>query len=200
VALLTSEIDRCRVELGYNLLSSSASPYVRITAIFDEVVSAYLRAGASTTSTTPVVAASVPTASIITLTSPTGFSAGDVVIVDVDSLQERATIQLLNGSDITLLLSLAHATSYPVTVEGGETMIRQILLQIRTVADQLSDIAVVAGGLTRAEDIEFGKDGDSPRAQLIKQREYYRRELSDALGVAYVRDLLRGDMQSVALY
>lgn len=199
MALLDSEVDRIRFELGYNTLSSSAVPYVGITAIFDEVISAYLRAGASTTSTTAVSAESVPTAVELTIASAADFAVGDAVVVDVDSLQERATIQAMTGSIITVLLKLDHATSYPVTVEGGESIVREILVKIRKVADQMVDTALVAAGLTRAEDIEFGADGDSPRAQLDKMIEYYRRDLASVLGVAYLRDIRRGDGQSVVL-
>lgn len=200
MALLESELDRIKYELGYATIAAAAAEYLSgYTAIFETVIANYLNAGATTTSTTPVTAADTPTAVDITLTSATGFTVGDMAVVDVDSVQERATVQALAGNVITVLLKLAHATSYPVTVEGGETIVRQILGKIKKVADQIEETALVAAGMTRAEDIEFAVGGDSPRGQLNKMLENYRQELADVLGVEYLRALRRGGGQSVVL-
>jgi hypothetical protein len=189
MALLTSELRRIRVELGYNALNAGAEPYIGVHAMFETVIAAFLQAGATTSSITNVVAASAPTPVAITLTDATGFSAGDVVVLDVDSRQERATIQALSGSSMTVQLMGAHSgASYPVTVEGGEAIVRDILRKLYSLSNpggQLEGFASTAG-LKRAEDIEWyanGSGGSSQFDDLKKLRMYWRDELASALGV-----------------
>src|SRR5260221_10271484 len=98
MALLDSEIVRCRHELGYNVLSIQALPYIGITTIFDQVIQTYITSGAKTTSGSPVSAALVPTPQTIVLADGTGFHAGDRVINDVDGRQELVTAQSLAGA------------------------------------------------------------------------------------------------------
>ena len=190
MALLQSELLRVKAELGYNVLGIGALPYVGYTALFDSVIAPYLTAGAQTTSSTAVVAASSPTPSTLTLASASGFAEGDIVIVDVDSRQERATIQRLSGTSATVLLSLAHTgSSYPVTVEGGEAMVRDMLRKLQALSGPGGKLESFAGtaGLKRAEDIEWYPNssggGSSQFADLKKLRAYWRDELASLLGV-----------------
>lgn len=202
MALLTSEIRRIRVELGYNALNAGAEPYISVVAMFETVISTYLQAGAVTTSSTSVTAQTSPTPVAITLDDVTGFTAGDVVVVDVDSRQERATIQALVGSAITLQLLGAHSgASYPVTVEGGEAIVRDILRKIYSISNpggQLEGFASSAG-LKRAEDIEWystGSGGSSQFSDLRKLRMYWRDELASVLGVPNLWRLKSGGGRS----
>jgi hypothetical protein len=156
MALTTSDLAKVRAELGYNTLSVGAEPYISYVAVFDVVIKTYMQGGASTTSSTTVAAAATPTAVTLTLASATGFTAGDRVVVDVDSLQESATIRSVSGATISVLLSLAHAGTYPVTVEGGETLLRALLKKIDALKDQFSQVVQTAG-LKRAE--EEGRSG-----------------------------------------
>ncbi len=192
MALNTSEVRRIKYELGYGGLSVSAEPYISYVSLFDQVVQPYLTAGASTTSSTAVVAATTPTPTTLTLASVTGFSAGDTVIVDVDARQESATVQNVDGSTITALLSGVHTGSYPVTVEGGESIVRGILQKLQSIAG----IGMAAGGLMgsstasvgikKVDEVEFfgGGEGSFSRiAESQRLREYWRDELAAALGV-----------------
>ena len=119
MALLDSEIARIKAELGYNLLTTGALPYIGITQVFEQVIQDNVLAGASTTSTTAVSAQSTPTPVGITLASATGFAAGVRVVLDVDDRQETATVQSMSGSVITVQLTGVHSGTYPVTVDGG---------------------------------------------------------------------------------
>lgn len=190
MALSTSELVRLRAEMGFNVLSVGAEPYISYVAIFDRVIQVYMQGGASTTSSTAVTAATTPTVVTLTLLSAVGFTAGDKAVIDVDSFMETPTIRAVSGSTIDVALSLAHTGTYPVTVEGGETLIREMLRKIQGVKDQFAQVVQTAG-LKRAEDIEWyqagagnsAAGGSAQLAALFAQRDYYREELSALLGV-----------------
>lgn len=196
MALTDSEVARIKYELGYNVLAVGAEPYIGVVAMFEQVIQPYTTGGASTTSSTPVTAATSPTPQTLTLASATGFATGNVIIVDVDSRQERATIQNLSGASATVLLSLAHTGTYPVVVEGGESVIRDILRELRLIASGMNGSAGVMTtmqsrlGLKRVDDVEFfgggntlASQGVDPLTQIIQLREYWRDELARVLGV-----------------
>lgn len=196
MALLTSEVARIKAELGYNVLAVGAEPYIGVAAMFEQVIQPYTTAGASTTSATPVTAASSPTPTSIVLASGTGFAAGNVVIVDVDTRQERATIQSISGATITLQLALAHSGTYPVTVEGGESIIREILRELALLGSGMNSTAGAISrlrsraGIKKVDEIEFfgggstlGTQGKDPITQMLALREYWRDELASVLGI-----------------
>lgn len=202
MALLDSEIERIRFELGYPVLTNGAEPYIGISPIFDNVIQPYVSAGASTTSATAVTAASTPTPVTLTLTSASGFSAGCRVVVDVDGRQEFATVQSISGSTIVVHLSNTHSGTYPVTVEGGETIIREILrhlIKLGTVGG-LQDQAMSSAGIKKVDEIEFFGDSRttvSRQLQLERAKTYWRDELASALGLANLRG---GSGQAIANY
>lgn len=190
MALLDAELRRVKYELGYNLVGVGAEPWIGYSALFENLIQPYLSAGASTTSTTSVSAVDEgedPALATVTLASGTGFAAGARVVVDVDAFQEVATVRSISGAVATMFLSLAHSGTYPVTVEGGETIVREILARIREVAGQL-DEAAGAAGVKKVDEIEFfGSAGARRREELQGLREYWREELASALGVPYLR-------------
>jgi hypothetical protein len=184
MALLPSELVRLRYELGYNLLTVGAEPWIGVASAFDNVIGPYLRSGASTTSSTAVVAASAPTPTPITLADATGFDVGARVVVDVDARQEIVTVQSISGLIITVVLKNAHTGSYPVTVEGGESIVRDILTKLRNVSDKLESASTKAG-IKRVDEIELYPEGTSGVFQTLRrQREYWRDELASAVGLA----------------
>lgn len=186
MALLDSEIARIKWHLGFNVLSVGAEPYVGYASLFDQVIQPYVVAGAKTTCTTTVTAASTPTPVTLTLASATGFTAGAVCIVDVDSRQERATIQHVSGSTITLILSSAHSGTYPVAVEGPESIVRDVLSKCDAAWSAYSE-AIANGGLKQLGqgEIEWFPEGggngalSSARATLSS----WRSELGSLLGI-----------------
>lgn len=183
MALLTSEIARLKAELGYNLLSGSAMPYVDVVAIFESVIQSNLTDGATTTSSTTVTAASAPTPVTLTLADASEIVAGDRVVVDVDSRQESATVQSLSGSDVTLLLAKAHTGTYPVTVEGGETIVREYLQRIAETKAKMLDV-YGTGSLKAVDEIEFYATGSSTQfGNLGDQLTWWREQLAAALGI-----------------
>ena len=184
MALLDSEVNRIRYELGYPLLTTGAEPWIGIAAAFDTVIQPYLRAGAATTSSTAVTAATTPTPVALTLASGTGFAAHARVVIDVDDRQEVATVQSINAAVITVLLTGVHSGTYPVTVEGGETIVRDILKKLVNLGEKLESAATKAG-IKRVDEIEFFGDArsDTVFRSLRKQREDWRDELAQAIGL-----------------
>jgi hypothetical protein len=189
MSLLPSEITRLKYEMGFNVLSTGAEPYIGVAALFDQVIQPYLAAGAVTTSSTAVVAATTPTLATLTLASVSGVAEGAAVIVDVDSLQERATVRSLSGSTIGVLLSKAHGETFPVTVEGPESIIRALLRKLQALGglgtDGLIDGALDTAGIKKVDEIEFfgGSGFESRIKQTREMREYWRDELAAALGI-----------------
>lgn len=183
MALLTSELTRIKAELGFPLLSNSAEPYVGIVAYFEQVVAPYMLAGAATTSSTTVTAASTPTPVTLSLASATGVTSGDRLVVDVDDRQEAATIQSLSGTDAVVLLTKAHTGTYPVTVEGGETIVRETLRRIADVKTELEE-NYGAGALKAVDEIEFyNAKGETYFGTLGENLKFWRSELARYLGI-----------------
>jgi hypothetical protein len=179
MALLTSEIRRIKYELGYNVLNVGAEPYVGVSALFEQVVQVYLTAGATTTSSTAVTAATAVTPVAITLTSATGVTAGDALVIDVDERQERATIQSLSGAIATVGLTLAHSGTYPVTVEGGEAIVRTILRRL-VALEERRERSLGRAGIKKVDEVEFFEGGQTFK-DFARERDSLRDDLAIAL-------------------
>lgn len=183
MALLTSELERAKAELGYNLLTTGSAYIADYAALFEQAVAPYLSAGAKTTSSSTVAPVSPPTPLAITLTSATGFTAGDRVVVDVDSRQEAVTIQSLASTTLTALFTKTHSGNYPVTVEGGESIVREKLAEIfaarvtRGKAQGRGALKAITG------DIEWFDTGISAFASSSAEIDKHRDELAAILGV-----------------
>lgn len=200
MALLDAEIARIKAELGYSLLTIGAIPYIGITQVFEQVIQANVLAGAATTSSTSVSAQSSPTPVTITLASATGFAVGCRVVVDVDDRQETATAQSLSSTSLTLQLSKTHSGTYPVTVEGGESIVREILNRIRAVKSNMAT-SFGAGALRKVDEIEFYNSGGASQfGSLGDELSYWRDELAAALGIESMWARRRAGAQRLAVY
>lgn len=204
MSLLDSELARLKAELGISVLTVGAEPYIGITRLFELVIQPYTSAGAVTTSATAVVSANPAAPVALTLASATGFASGARVVVDVDSRQELATIQSLAGSAMTVVLSLAHTGTYPVTVEGGESIIRDMLKRIATATDALTQ-GLASIGVKKVDEIEFFSARDmnltlGAFGGIWRAREMLRRELAEVLGIPYMRDSKRGGAGTTSIY
>lgn len=202
MALTDSEVVRLKAELGYHVLTIGAVPYVGYTSLFDSVIQVYMQAGAATTSSTTVTAATSPTPATLTLASGTGFASGNRVVIDVDDRQEIVTAQNVSGASLTVLLTLAHSGTYPVTVEGGETIVREHLARLRAINEQITSASSTAG-IKRVDVIEFYGGGATGNAQidvLYKQRDRARDELASILGVQNMHRLRRSGGQTLSVY
>lgn len=187
MALLDSEIARIKWHLGYNLLSVGATPYIGVAAVFEQVIQVYLEGTASTTSATSVTAASTPTPVTLTLVSATGFNPSDKVVIDVDSRQERVTVQSVSGSTISVILTKAHSGTYPVSVEGPDTIVRDILQRCDDAWAAYSTALSSAGlkQLGQGEIEWFEEKGSSGRLGALKATlARWRSELGSVLGIS----------------
>ena len=173
---------RIRHELGYNLIQFGGEPWVGVPAIFDVVIKPYLDAGPKTTSSSEVVASDEPTQHTIKLDDVTGFLPGQRIVVDVDDSQEVVTIQGLTGPLLLASFSKAHNRTYPVTVEGGESIVRELLTNIREAKGKMAS-AVGTGSLKKVDEVEFYPGRGTYFEELKTQLEYWRNELASALGL-----------------
>jgi hypothetical protein len=200
MALTTDELYVLKYHLGFHLLEAGAEPWAGINAIFEQIIQPYLQSGAITTSSTAVTAAGTPTPATLTLADPDGFTVGARVALDVDSRQEVATVQSVSGPDIRLLLSLEHDGTYPVTVEGGEAIVRRILRILNDIGDKLGGAGTFsAAGLKRVDEVWFD-NSTTVHSELQNQLAYWRNELSLALGVRNYRAERANQAGSIALY
>lgn len=183
MALLTSEIERAKAELGYNLLTTGSAYIADYAALFEQAVAPYLSAGAKTTSSSTVAPVSPPTPLAITLTSATGFTAGDRVVVDVDSRQEAVTIQALASTTLTALFTKTHSGNYPVTVEGGESIVREKLTAIFAARDQRAKSKGRGALKAYVGDLEYYDTGKTAFATATEEIMVLRDELAAVLGV-----------------
>ena len=189
MALNTSELQRIKHELGFNQLNIGAEPYIGVTRYFEQIVLPNLNAGALTTSTTAIVSTGAPSPAVLTLANAAGFSMLDRAIIDVDDAQEEATIQAVTGSTIVVRLAKSHGdgtTPYPVSVEGGESIVRTYLRRLRVIADRIDRFGARAG-VRKADEIEFfGASGRGGREKtgfdtLEQMQDYLRSELCKLL-------------------
>jgi hypothetical protein len=182
LALLQSELERCKAELGYTLVGPG-QPYIDATALFEMVVQPYLSAGAVTTSSTAVIPEAPPVPASITLASATGFQAPARVVLDVDARQETVTIQALSGTSLTALFTKTHSGTYPVTVEGGESIVREKLAEL--VAVRIQRAKSKGRGALKAfvGDMEFYDTKSTAFQSSSYEIDVLRDELAAILGV-----------------
>lgn len=201
MALSTAEIQRIKFELGFNQLTVNSEPFIGHAALFEIVIQPFMQSGALTTSSSAVVAASPAAVAAVTLASATGFTVGDRLVIDVDDAQEIATLRSIAGSVASLYLTKAHAGTYPVSVEGGEVIVRQILTQLRQFSEPNGLIQKTAksAGVTKADEISFSdKVATSRSREMRKLQAYWRDELASAIGVENTRGSSGGS--TVAVY
>jgi hypothetical protein len=183
LALLQSELERCKAELGYSLIGVG-QPYLGgVTAIFEQVVAPYLSSGATTTSSSAVTPATPPVPANITIALATGFASGARIVVDVDARQETVTIQALSGTTVTALFTKIHSGSYPVTVEGGESLVREKLAELFAVRATRAKAKGRGALKAYVGDIEYYDTGKSAFASTNAEIDVLRDELAAILGV-----------------
>jgi hypothetical protein len=183
LALSTAEIARIKFELGYNILTVGAEPYISWVNLFDQIVAPNLPAGAATTSSTSVAAATSPALVTLVLALATGFAAGGRVWIGVDDNLETATIQSLSGTSMAVSLQKAHSGTYQVYMDSGEAMAREILEKIKATKVRLG-LTFGGGGLKKVDEIEFWQTGSKTLfGNIGDELMFWRDELASLLGV-----------------
>src|ERR1700722_7607722 len=109
MALLTSEIQRIKQELGFNQLTLGAEPYIGITQYFEQIVLPNLQTGGITSSSTTFTATGTPQLITLQLVSAASFAQLCRAVVDVDENQETAQVSSVVNNSISLYLTLAHS-------------------------------------------------------------------------------------------
>lgn len=208
MGLSSSEVVRIKTELGYNALTEGSQLYAsNYLFMFEQVIQPFVDAQAETTSSTSVQASTTPTPATLTLADGTDFRAGDIIIVDVDTRQERVTIQSKSGNNVTALLTKDHTGTYPVCVESGVTIVRGILAELSKIATTISSLRTRVGIKKAGDEVEFfgggatlASQGIDPLTQVLALREQWRDELANALNVRRLNAADSGGSTSVSIY
>lgn len=180
--LTTGELDRIRVELGYNVLDVGAEPYIGVQAYFSQVLRRFLREGLETSSETEVAENAQGSLVVLTLASVTDITLRSKLVIDVDDFLETATVRAISGTDVTVLLKRHHTGVYPVTVDAGLQIVRECLAALFRV-QQLIDELEGEGALKKVDEVEFYDASGRTRLQLLEdQQRHWRRRLSAAVG------------------
>lgn len=208
MGLSTSEVVRVKTELGYNALTSGYPQLYTNNDLFmfEQIIAPFLEDEGETTCTTAVEASATPTPAVLALDDATEFAAGNIIIVDVDSRQERVTVQNKSGNNVTVLLTKEHSGTYPVAVESGVTIVRSILSELANLSVTISSLRSRAG-IKKVEDIEFfgggatlASQGIDPLTQVIQLREQWRDELASVLGVSRLNGENSSGGSSISVY
>lgn len=181
----TSQLERIKAELGYNVMQVGADPYIGVHQIFEVVVNTNIAAEVTTTVVScAITVAASPATNVLSLVSAVGFAAGARVFIDVDSRKENVTIQALAGNDITVQLTKAHDGEVPVSLEGPIPLAIEKLCRILEVKDEMAQ-TFGYGALKAVDEVEFYNTGDSTTlfGSLGEQLKYWRAELASILGV-----------------
>lgn len=205
MALRAEEILQIKFELGVSVTLIGAEPYITYLAIFDKAIQPYI-IDPTTTSSTAVTAAAVPTAvqltvasiPVVAATNLPAFTVGTQVNVDVGPNAENPQILAISGNSIWVTLCNAHGQNsqpYPVTMAGGEFQVRQILQRINFITQQLGSLAVVTAGVEEADKNRFyastpsgSRRGSRDKYEtLVAQREQARNDLGEAVGFPNLR-------------
>lgn len=184
--LTDGELWRAKHELGFNMMEVGAEPYFEVVAIFEQVIQTYLNEEATTTSSTTVAKAEDeddPEPVALTVVSATDMVVHATIVVDVDHRREVATIQSVSGSVITAMLTKAHSGTYPVSLDGGITIVREILRGLRKIAVTLGEDGVDTLGIERVDEIKFKGGDHSTWIGLKNEQMRLRDELSSAFGL-----------------
>lgn len=126
MALTASEIQSLRFHLGYGNVSQDGRPYTPdgFWEVFEQIISPNLGTGTETTGSTAIVAGSVTT---ITVASITDIAANARLVVDVGENAEIVAVRSISGSTLTAYFANAHTASYPVALLSGTARLRLLI-------------------------------------------------------------------------
>ncbi len=109
-------------------------------------------------------------------------------------------MRAVSGNTISVYLTKAHTGSYPVVVEAGESIVRDLLGKIRAVKDEMAS-TLGEGSLKQVDEIQFyAVKSKSLFGILGDQLMYWRDELAAALGIPSMWRLRAAGAQSLSVY
>lgn len=146
MALSDAEVQSLRFHLGYGNVTVGAYPYTPdgFLELFEQVIAPNLAAGDDTSASTTVVAGSVTTVTVLSLT---GIEARGRVVVDVGSDAEIVDVKATSGLTFTARFAKDHSGTYPISTLSGESRLRLLLADADKVWQTLQseDITGTAG-------------------------------------------------------
>jgi hypothetical protein len=215
MALKYEEIQRLKWELGFNAVNVGAEIYVLngYAAVFDAAIAPYLidqgsvsatvlTAQPAPTTVAVTVAANPPIKGAVVNVYGQAFQVGTKVVVDVGPNQETDVIvQSVDPTGLVLTMALQneHGTlaGYPIVLQSGEYIARDILVRLDILNQQLKGIAPVTAGVAQADEVKFfahkagGRQGGQSDVfgGLMAQRDMARKDLAALLGIQNLWEL-----------
>ncbi len=219
MGLRAEEVLRMKWELGVSITLLGAEPYITYLAVFDRAIQPYI-IDPSTTSTTLVAASAIATGQQVAVTVTTipllagtftaAFTVGTTVTVDVGPAAETSQILVVSGTTIWLTLVNAHGASgaYPISMAGGEQVVRDILSRLDAIKSELTNIAPKAAGIEQIDEVRIypatttgSRRGSRDKFEsLIQQREQARDDLGEAVGFPNLRTMRKRGGSRVEVY
>lgn len=190
------ELWRIKAELGYNVLSVGADPYIGHSLVFEQIVNQNIADTIETTTSTSVYAGET---SGLTLADATGFVAGQRVVVGVGESAETVSVQSISGSTIVATFTRDHTGTYPVTVEGPITIAREALTRILGTKSELAKV-FGEGSVKQVDEVQFYASGRTQFGGLGEQLAFWRDQLASALGVPNGWDSRSNSAAVVSVY
>jgi hypothetical protein len=136
-----------------------------------------------------------PGATTITLTSATGYAAGQRIVLDVDDQRETVTIRSLpaRGRGRFGRVPLHTLGTYPVEVESPLTLVRGYISDLITL-EQVERGAFDTAGVRRVDEIEFfGRAEGGSKLQVVNEtRNRLRAKLASALNLTKIMAEMKG--------
>jgi hypothetical protein len=108
-------------------------------------------------------------------------------------------VRAISGANVTLLLSGEHSGTYPVTVEAGEAIVREMLRRIQDVKAQMAQ-TFGEGTLRKVDEIEWYQSPGTLFGNLGNQLAFWRDELASSLGVASLWRQRTSGSQRLSVY
>lgn len=187
------EMDRLRAELGFNVLTIGAVPYIPHVVIFD-LIRDYVSSTFDPTTSSTAVSAAGP--STITVADATNIVQFGQYVIDTGAQQEVVTCGNIATTTFSGVFAKTHSGTYPVERESRLTLVRTILAKLTTLEDVIYR-AMSQSGIKKVDEIEFfGSSGESSRLQqLTDTRTMLRRELAARVNLsAFVRQVVGVDV------
>lgn len=186
--LTTDELARIKAELGDNILSINALPYIGIKSVYSQVILDNVVSSdtAATSTSTTISQATVDAggATTITVASATGLSVGTRIQIDVDSQRETCTVRNVSGTTISIIAKKPHSGTYPVEIESPLTLVRGTLSDLLSLEQNQFLDAYAQAGIKRVDEVEFADNGAF--GALTAQRQMLRARLASQLGLTEV--------------
>ena len=187
------EMNRMRAELGFNVVSSGAQPFISHVQVFDLIRDYVSSTYDPTTSSSAVTAVGPANITVADATNVVQFGA---YVIDTGAQQEVVVCGNIATTTFSGVFAKLHSGTYPVERESPLTLVRQILARLTTLEDKIFQ-ATGQAGIKAVDEIEFfGAANERSRLeQMFDVRDRLRKELASRVNLStFVRQVAGVDV------